>query len=145
MIHLVERIFLENIALLDVAMYHFFRFMSCLAHDGECVYIMLRCARGEAATQAMPSKRFFVESRELCILLDDERDGFVVELAVSERMCLGERTEERSRLEGGGMDPAFYRTDGTDFLVRGVGDCDRCAMSELVALGVRDEDCHAFV
>ena len=75
--HAVQWIFLEDIALFDVAMDHFFGFMAGLAHDGKGIEVMLGCTCCKAAPQTMAGKISLVQANLLYVFFDDERYGFI--------------------------------------------------------------------
>ena len=83
--HTAEGIFFEKIALFDVAMYHLFRFVPSLTHDGEGVHVVLGGAGGKAPAQAVPGKIFGIQSRQGRILFHNERHRFITEMDGAKR------------------------------------------------------------
>ena len=69
LVHFVEGVLFEDVALLDVTVDHFFRMVTRLAHDGQCVDIVLGCTRGKAAAQAVAGESIRIEAASFAYFL----------------------------------------------------------------------------
>lgn len=139
-VHLVEGVFLEKIALLDVAVHHFFGFVPRLPHDGQGVQVVLGGTGGKAPAQAVPGEIIGVQPQPCHVFLDDGGNRLVVELGVPGLQVALEATEQGACGELCGINPCPHCPDGADIPVRRVGNSYLAAGTHLVTLGLGDED-----